>query len=44
MHAGGREGVYTKFAEDALKNEIRNNIVCAQYRGDKFYYNNGIIK
>jgi len=38
MHAGGREGVYTKFAKDALKDGIENQIVCAQYRGDRFLY------
>jgi ankyrin repeat protein len=44
MHSGGHESVYTKFEKDALKSGINNKIVCAQYRGDRFFYKDGEIK
>ena len=44
MHTGGRENVYAKFAQDALKNNIENKIVCAQYRDDRVLYKCGEIQ
>jgi L-ascorbate metabolism protein UlaG (beta-lactamase superfamily) len=43
MHAGGGEDRYKKFAAAAAKKKAPTQVVCAEARGDLFFYGNGVI-
>jgi L-ascorbate metabolism protein UlaG (beta-lactamase superfamily) len=44
MHQGGGERLYKKFAEEARQKGAKTKVICAEKRGDKFFYQDGIIK
>lgn len=44
MHAGGAEYQYKNFADQASNDNIKVDFVCAENRGDRFFYRNGKIK
>ena len=43
MHRGGGEDSYKNFADEAQKKKARTKVMCAEARGDRFFYGNGVI-
>jgi hypothetical protein len=41
LHAREREVVYKNFAEQASERKGSTEIICAENRGDRFFYANG---
>jgi len=44
MHQGGGERFYKKFAQEAQQKGAETKVICAEKRGDRFFYQDGIIK
>lgn len=44
MHSGGKEYVYDQFKIDAASANISSQIIAANFRGDHYFYEDGIIK
>ena len=44
MHAGGKEHLYKKFAQEAERKKIKTKVHCAENKGDRFFYQNGKIQ
>ena len=44
MHAGGKEHLYKKFAQEAERKKIKTKVHCAENKGDRFFYQNSRIK
>ena len=44
MHQGGGERFYKKFAVEAKQKEAKTKVIPAEKRGDRFFYQNGIVK
>lgn len=43
MHSGGNEHVYTRFATEAMAVNVKTDIIAAEFRGDRFLYQDGKI-
>lgn len=43
MHAEGREFVYKEFAGKVKEKNPNTKVICAENRGDRYFYNNGKI-
>ena len=44
MHQGGGERFYKKFAEEARQKGAKTKVICAEKRGDRFFYQKGKIE
>ena len=44
MHCDGKEELYLDFAKKAAMKNISAKVVAAEFRGDEYYYQEGIIK
>ncbi|MGB7053706.1 MAG: ankyrin repeat domain-containing protein [bacterium] len=43
FHARERESVYKDFSQQAAERDVKSQIICAENRGDRFFYANGSI-
>ena len=44
MHAAEQENLYKEFARDTEEKNFKTKVVCAENRGDRFFYSSGKIK
>ncbi len=44
MHSFGHEYNYRNFAKEAKSKNVKTAVACAEFRGDRFFFKNGIIK